>query len=386
MKRQVTLGQYIGVSGLRACPENVPLSNVAKAVLTWWTWGIVRILCLLAMVVQVQAAESPLLAKAKPLFQILPESMATPEYPTPAARVALGRRLFFDPRISQDGTVSCAICHRPGLYGTDALSTSIGVEHRSNARNAPTVLNAALQFKSHWIGDRANVEEQATRSLIGHASFGNPNNDAVIRKLKALGYAAEFAITFPDQQQPVNPENWGIAIGAYERTLVTPSPFDAFLKGDAKALTAQAQQGLKTFIDTGCVSCHNGVAIGGSTFQKFGVFGDYWKETGSQSIDEGRFNETQLSADKYFFKVPSLRNVAMTPPYFHDGSVATLPQAVRIMGKLQLGKTLSDQDVADLVAFLNSLTGELPAAFAAEPVLAPRAFSAAMSEPPVVAQ
>jgi cytochrome c peroxidase len=385
MKQHAIRDQCIQTADLGVSSRCEPYFGVKRTTLTWWTWSIIRIIGLLVIVGQTQATDSPLLDKAKPLFQPLPENMATPEYPTPAARVTLGRRLFFDPRLSQDGTVSCATCHRPGLYGTDALPKSIGVEHRSNARNAPTVLNAALQFKAHWIGDRANVEEQATRSLIGHASFGNPDNATVIRKLKALGYAGEFAKAFPDDQQPINPENWGQAIGAYERTLVTPSPFDAFLKGDTKMLNAQAQQGLKTFIDTGCVSCHNGVAIGGSTFQKFGVFGDYWKETGSQSIDEGRFNDTQLPADKYRFKVPSLRNVAMTPPYFHDGSVATLPQAVRVMGKVQLGKTLSDRKVADLVAFLNSLTGELPAAFAAEPVLAPRAFSSVVSEPPIVA-
>jgi cytochrome c peroxidase len=348
----------------------------AKNVLTRWTWGITWAATLLAATVQAQEAGQPLMEKARQLFKPLPQDMATEEFPTAPARVALGRKLFFDPRLSLDGTVSCLTCHRPGLYGTDALAQSIGAEHRLNARNAPTVLNAALQFKVHWIGDRANVEEQAMKSLVGHASFGNPDQATVIQKIKALGYAVEFAQAFPNDQEPVKPENWGKAIGAYERTLVTPSPFDAYLKGDVKALASQAQQGLKTFIDIGCVSCHNGVAIGSSAFQKFGIFGDYWKETGSQSIDEGRFNETKAPADKYLFKVPGLRNVAMTPPYFHDGSVATLPQAVRVMGKVQLGKELTDQEVNDLVAFLNSLTGELPKDFATEPVLAPQAFSA----------
>lgn len=332
---------------------------------------------LLAGTVQAQAAEISLMAKTNQWFKPLPQDMATEQFPVSPARVVLGRKLFFDPRLSLDGTVSCATCHRPGLYGTDALPKSIGAEHRLNARNAPTVLNAALQFKAHWIGDRANVEEQATKALIGHASFGNPDNAAVIQKLKALpGYEAEFKQAFPNDQAPVKPENWGKAIGAYERTLVTPSPFDAFLKGDDKALTSQAQNGLNTFIDFGCVSCHNGVAVGGSVFEKFGMFGDYWKETGSQAIDEGRYNETKELADKYVFKVPSLRNVAMTPPYFHDGSVATLPQAVHIMAKLQLGKVLTEGQVNDLLAFLNSLTGELPKDFASEPVLAPQAFAA----------
>lgn len=349
----------------------------AKNVLTRWTRGIIWAATLLAMTVQAQEAGQPLMAKARQLFNPLPQDMATTEFPITPARVALGRKLFFDPRLSLDGTVSCATCHRPGLYGTDALAKSIGVEHRLNARNAPTVLNAALQFKAHWIGDRTNVEEQAMKSLMGHASFGNPDLAAVVRKINTLsGYAADFKQAFPNDPEPVKSENWGNAIGAYERTLVTPSPFDTYLKGDVKALASPAQQGLKTFIDIGCVSCHNGVAVGGSVFQKFGIFGDYWKETGSQSIDEGRFNETKVPADKYIFKVPSLRNVAMTPPYFHDGSVTTLPQAVRIMGKVQLGKELTDQEVNDLMAFLNSLTGELPRDFATEPVLAPQSFSA----------
>lgn len=316
------------------------------------------------------------MAKARELFKPLPQDMATGEFPATPNRIALGRKLFFDPRLSLDGTVSCATCHRPALYGTDALPKSIGVEHRLNARNAPTVLNAALQFKVHWIGDRASVEEQAMRALTGHASFGNPGPTIVIQKLKALGYEAEFRRAFPDDPEPVRPENWGKAIGAYERTLVTPSPFDAYLQGNAQALSAQARNGLKTFIEIGCASCHNGVGIGGASFQKFGVFEDYWQHTGSRPIDEGRFTLTRVPADKYRFKVPRLRNVAMTPPYFHDGSVDALPQAVRIMGKVQLGRELTDQEVTDLVAFLNSLTGELPEHFITEPVLVPQAFPA----------
>lgn len=341
-----------------------------------WTLSVTWAASLLALTVQAQAGEPSRMEKTRQLFQPLPPDMATPEFPVTPSRAELGRKLFFDPRLSADGTVSCATCHRPALYGTDALPKSIGVEHRLNPRNAPTVLNAALQFKAHWIGDRANVEDQAMKSLIGQASFGNADFAAVVRKIKALpAYEEEFKLAFPNDPEPVKPDNWGKVIGAYERTLVTPSPFDAYLKGDAKALSAKAQNGLKAFIEIGCVSCHNGVGVGGSSFQKFGVFEDYWKSTGSQPIDEGRFTDTKDPADKYVFKVPGLRNVAMTPPYFHDGSVATLPQAVRVMGKVQLGKELTDQEVNDLVAFLNSLTGELPGEFATEPVLAPQAFS-----------
>jgi len=349
----------------------------AKGALPRWVRIIVWTGAVCGIAAQAQTAENPLIDQANQWFKALPPDMATEEYPTTGARVVLGRKLFFDPRISLDGTASCATCHRPALYGTDALPKSIGVEHRVNARNAPTVLNAALQFKAHWIGDRANVEEQAMKSLIGKASFGNPDVAAVVGRLKALpGYEVAFKEAFPNDPEPVTQENWGKAIGAYERTLVTPSPFDAYLTGDVKALNSRAQSGLKAFIDLGCVSCHHGVDIGGSAFQKFGVFGDYWKETGSQTVDEGRFTETKDPADKWVFKVPTLRNVAMTPPYFHDGSVATLPQAIRIMGKVQLGKELTDGQIDDLADFLHSLTGELPKDFATEPVLSAHAFSA----------
>jgi cytochrome c peroxidase len=318
--------------------------------------------------VQAQTTQQPaLLQQARQIFKPLPENMFTPKFQATTAQIALGRQLFFDPRLSVDGTVSCATCHRPELFGSDGLPKSVGAKQRENARNAPTVLNAALQFKAHWIGDRENVEEQATRSLTGKTSFGNPDTKTVIATIKALpGYEAKFKQAFPNAPNAVSPENWGKAIGTYERTLVTPAPFDAYLKGDGKALDSQARAGLKLFINYGCSSCHNDSGIGGTSFQKFGVFEDYWKQTGSQAIDEGRYSVTHELADKYLFKVPSLRNVSKTPPYFHDGSVAKLADAIRIMGKVQLGKVLGDQDVNELLAFLNSLTGQLPANFSAD--------------------
>jgi cytochrome c peroxidase len=159
------------------------------------------------------------------------------------------------------------------------------------------------------------------------------------------------------------------AVGAYERTLVTPSPFDAYLAGNQEALTPAAKAGLEKFINTGCVACHNGVGVGGGMYQKFGLVEDYWSATGSDPIDKGRFDVTKDPNDLYVFRVASLRNVAMTPPYFHDGSVTTLPEAVKVMARVQLGVTLDDADIRDIVAFLDSLTGELPANFARAPVL-----------------
>jgi cytochrome c peroxidase len=232
-----------------------------------------------------------------------------------------------------------------------------------------------LQFVEHWRGDRENVEDQASKALIGSASFGQPDYSAAMAKLEAIGYGPMFQAAFPDQKNPITPQNWGKAIGAYERTLVTPSPFDAYLQGDTKALSPAAQVGLRKFIDTGCATCHNGVGVGGSIYQKFGLLKDYWQATDSQQIDKGRFEVTQNPADTYVFKVPSLRNVAMTPPYFHDGSVASLAQAVAVMADVQLGKSLTDEDIKEITAFLHSLTGPLPEQFATVPTLPAAAFS-----------
>ncbi len=329
---------------------------------------------LLGASMSTMAAET-LMQQAQALFKPLPADMGTQEFPVTPERVALGRALFFDPRPSLDGTVSCSRCHQPALYGTDGLSKAIGVKSRDNPRNSPTVLNAALEFVEHWRGDRKNVEEQAVKALTGPPSFGQPDLATAMAKVEAIdGYPAMFKKAFPDEQNPVTAENWGKAIGAYERTLVTPSPFDDYLKGNATALSPLATAGLDRFISIGCTACHNGVGVGGGMFQKFGLMEDYWKQTGSTKIDQGRFDVTKDPADKFVFKVASLRNVAMTPPYFHDGSVATLPEAVQVMAKVQLGKTLSAKETEEIVAFLNSLTGPLPENFATAPALPAGSF------------
>ena len=339
------------------------------------TLGAVLLALGLSASVHAGGDDTALHARAGQLFAPLPAQAGSAAHPVTAERVALGRMLFFEPRVSLDGTTSCARCHQPALHGTDALPRSVGAAGRVNARNAPTVLNAAVQFTEHWLGDRTDVEDQARRALIGPASFGNPDFAAAMAKLQAIpGYAARFREAFPGAADPVTPENWAAAIGAYERSLMTPAPFDKYLKGDTGALAPAARAGLARFIDTGCAGCHSGVGVGGASFQKFGVIEDYWKATGSEPIDPGRFAVTGQEADRYVFKVPSLRNVAMTAPYFHDGSVATLPEAVRVMGRVQLGKTLSDGEVEAIVAFLASLTGPLPKDFAEAPVLPAAGF------------
>jgi cytochrome c peroxidase len=327
------------------------------------------------------AADDSLRTQAQGLFKPLPAAMTSDENRITPEKVALGRLLFFEPRVSTDGTVSCSRCHEPSLYATDALPKPIGAEHRVNPRNAPSVFNAALHISAHWRGDRKNVEDQATKALTGLASFGNPNFDIAMARLKAIpGYAELFAKAFPGERDPITPENWGKAIGAYERTLVTPAPFDAYLENDERALSRDAETGLREFLQAGCAGCHNGGGVGGGMYQKFGLVEEYWKATGSRNIDKGRFDVTKNPADMYVFKVPSLRNVAMTPPYFHDGSVATLPEAVRVMARVQLGKHLNDEQVTHIVAFLGSLTGKVPETFATPPVLPTAGFAGAPRE------
>jgi cytochrome c peroxidase len=314
--------------------------------------------------------DKELLKQAQGLFQPLPKDMATPEFPLTKERVALGRSLFFDTRFSIDGNMGCVTCHQPALYGTDARPRSIGVRNRPHPRHAPTVLNAPLQFVIHWRGDRVNAEDQVAQSLLSPITSGQPDEKALLARVNGIaGYAPLFKSAFPADPEPISRKNMALAVGAFERTLVTPSRFDDYLKGNIEALSAGERAGLAKFIEVGCVGCHNGAGVGGGMYQKFGVLEDYWKVTRSDPIDKGRAEVTNNDADLYMFKVPTLRNVAMTPPYFHDGSVATLPEAVKVMARLQLGAALEGKDVADIVSFLASLTGPLPPDFATAPVL-----------------
>lgn len=265
--------------------------------------GTVALTALMSPAANSAEQENDLLAQARQIFSPLPKDMATAEFPLTPEKVELGHKLFFDPRMSADGSASCSRCHLPSLYGTDGLAKSLGAHGKLNARNAPTVLNAALQFKAHWIGDRENIEDQAKRALLGPASFGNPDYASAMAKLKAIAeYPRLFEKAFPGESDPVTPDNWAKAIGAYERTLVTPSRFDQFLAGDPNALSAAERNGLRIFIETGCAACHNGPGVGGTMFQKFGVTEDYWKETGVSTPDKGRFDVTKDLADLYVFR------------------------------------------------------------------------------------
>ena len=319
--------------------------------------------------------DQALLDRAKALFKPLPDSSALENTALTPERVALGKALFYETRVSSDGRQGCVSCHNPAYHGGDSLPLSMGIHGKVLPRNAPTVFNTSLLVAQHYGGNRTSVEDQAVKALTSLVAYGNATYEQAEKKLVQLGYQPWFDKAFPGQAKSVTVQNWGIAIGAFERTLLTPAPFDAYLKGNHQALSAQAKQGLKTFIDTGCAGCHSGVTVGGQSFQKFGITQDYWLVTGStekeafKGYDKGRFQDTKNEADAFMFKVSQLRNVAMTPPFFHDGSVATLPQAVRVMAQLQLGKQLSDTQVADIVSFLESLTGEVPADFAKAPAL-----------------
>lgn len=303
-----------------------------------------------------------LLSRVKSVLGPLPAAMTSGKNPITPEKTRLGKLLFYETRISIDGAVSCARCHPISLYAADGLKKAIGNNCRGNPRNVPTVLNAAGQISEHWIGNRESVEDQAKQALTGAASFGMTSAAAVEKKLAGFeDYRRLFKRAFPADREPLTVANFALAVGAFERTLVTPSPFDAFIKGDETALAEEQRSGLEAFLETGCVNCHSGPYVGGGMYRKFGVFEPYWKYTKSEQIDEGRSTVTKKESDRYVFKVPVLRNVEKTSPYFHDGSVDRLEDTVLVMGKTQLGKDLGRQQIDKIVAFFSSLTGEIPA-------------------------
>jgi cytochrome c peroxidase len=317
--------------------------------------------------------DEQLIEAAKEILGPLPNAMTSAQNPITPEKVKLGKILFYESRISIDGTVSCARCHPFSLHAADGLRKSIGNNCRVNPRNAPTILNAADQISEHWIGNRTSVEDQAKQAVTGPPSFGMPSYDSVENKLREFKeYAVLFRDAFPGDKEPVTVGNFAAAIGAFERTLVTPSSFDGFLKGNRAAMTDRQKDGLKTFLSAGCAACHAGPYAGGRIYQKFGIFGPYRDYTKSKETDDGRYAVTKRDSDKYVFKVPVLRNVEKTSPYFHDGSVEKLEEAVMIMGKIQLGKDLPQHEIEELVSFLEALTGKIPA-YALEIPLLPSA-------------
>ena len=273
-----------------------------------------------------------------------------------APLVALGAKLFSDKRLSRDESMACESCHLLDNAGVDGLENSVGIRGQIGTINAPTVFNASLNFRQFWDGRASSLEDQAAGPVQNPIEMGFTWSELVDRLKLDQDYKNLFSAQFPDG---VTAKNIRMAIAAFEETLITPgAPFDRFLRGEANALTPTAKAGYQLFLDYGCVACHQGRNIGGSMYEKLGIVKPYYDESRKpKPQDLGRFNLTGDPEHKYEFKVPSLRNVAKTAPYFHDGSIATLEEAVRLMGAYQLGIDFSSQEVTQLVAFLNSLTG-----------------------------
>lgn len=282
-----------------------------------------------------------------------------PEAPVlPPERVALGARLFVDKRLSADHSLACVSCHRFDLGGADGLPVSIGILGRKGGINAPSVFNSGLNFVQFWDGRALNLREQVAGPLHNPVELGASWAMAIERLNADEEMRQAFRRAYPDGLTAANIAD---AIASFERSLhTTDAPFDRFLRGDRDALDDLAQTGYQRFRDLGCISCHQGALLGGNMFQKFGVLGDYFAGRPQTQADLGRYNVTGRDEDRYVFKVPGLRNVALTAPYFHDGSVTTLESAVDIMGRYQLGRDLAPDDVKAIVAFLHSLTGRIP--------------------------
>jgi cytochrome c peroxidase len=299
------------------------------------------------------------------MFQPLPESVPSSTNEATEAKIALGRMLYYEPRLSKGQDISCNSCHLLDKYGVDNQPTSDGHKGQKGDRNAPTVYNAAGHFAQFWDGRARDVEEQAKGPVMNPVEMAMPSEKQVVSVLKSMPeYVDAFKKAFPDDRNPVGIENMAKAIGAFERKLMTPSRWDQFLQGDARALTSEEKTGFNTYMETGCQICHAGAYLGGEQYQELGAAKPY-----PDTSDIGREKVTKNESDRMVFKVPSLRNIAETKPYFHNGKVETLEQAVSRMAEYQLGKSLNDGQVRSIVAWMKTLTGEIPAEYIEEPVL-----------------
>jgi len=284
-----------------------------------------------------------------------PVSPIRPVQEVNLAMVELGKKLFFDPRLSKSGFISCNSCHNLSMGGSDNLPSSIGHKWQEGPINSPTVLNSSLNVAQFWDGRAADLQEQAGGPIENPMEMASSHTLALGVISSIPGYVREFRQVFG--HETITIDEVTKAIAEFEKTLVTPnSRFDLWLLGDKNAITADEKAGYELFKSSGCIACHNGEALGGTSFQKMGVIEPYQTDNPA----EGRYAVTGRDADRFSFKVPTLRNVELTYPYFHDGAVWTLSEAVDIMGRLQLGKKFEEEENAQIVAFLKSLTGEQP--------------------------
>jgi len=301
-------------------------------------------------------------------FESLPNQPEFPkDNPQTREKIELGKQLFFDPRLSRNGAISCNSCHNVMLGGEDNRPNSVGVNDKRGGRSSPTVWNSAFMSVQFWDGRAASLEDQAKGPLTNPIEMAMPEHDFVVARIQKIpGYVSAFKKVFGTG---VTIDNVAKAIASYERTLVTTnSPYDRFVRGDKKALSQSAQRGMKSVQAMGCLACHSGpnfagpkLPVGQGFFMKFPTIpGSTYEKTYNLTADLGRYEVTKKDSDKNFWRVPTWRNVALTAPYFHNGSVKTLDEAVRVMAKTQLAKDLSEHETSDIVAFLESLTGEFP--------------------------
>ncbi|HEY5513746.1 MAG TPA: cytochrome-c peroxidase [Geomonas sp.] len=315
-------------------------------------------LCLLAAAAW---GKDDTMGRSQALFKPLPsKAPALKANPATPAKLDLGKKLYFEPRLSASHLISCNTCHNMGLAGVDLQETSIGHRWQKGPRNAPTVFNAVFNSAQFWDGRAEDLKAQAMGPVQASVEMNN-SPERTVATLKSIpGYVQLFRQAFPGPGDPVTFDNMAKAIEVFEATLLTPdSPFDRYLKGSRKALSTNEEKGLALFMDKGCAGCHGGINVGGSGYYPFGVVAAPSLEI-RPAEDTGRFKVTKTASDNYVFRSPSLRNVALTPPYFHSGKVWRLNEAVVVMGSSQLGAKLTGAEADDITAFLRTLTGRQP--------------------------
>ncbi len=301
------------------------------------------------------------------MYQPLPMAMLSEKNPLTDEKIALGRQLYYDTRLSKNHDISCNTCHDLAKFGVDHKPVSPGHKAQNGTRNSPTAYNAAGHFAQFWDGRAATVEEQATLPILNPVEMAMPDATAVVTLVRSIpGYVESFKEAFPDAPEPVTIETIGQAIGAFERRLVTPARWDRYLQGDKGVLTDDEKKGFLAYVEAGCGTCHSGRYLGGTMFQRLGAVKQWPADK-----DQGRFEVTKNEAEKMMFKVPSLRNIEKTAPYFHDGSEPSLENAIKLMGTHQLGKDLDEDQVTLIARFLATLTGEIPAEYIKQPELPP---------------
>ena len=311
--------------------------------------------------VSAQSADTELMKRANEVFQPIPTTAPSPKgNAITHAKIDLGSKLYFDPRLSKSGFISCNSCHNVGMGGGDNLETSVGHGWQTGPRNAPTVLNAVFNTAQFWDGRAEDLKAQAKGPIQAGVEMASTPDRVIATLLSIPEYVSDFKTAFPGEANPVTFDNVAKAIEAFEATLITPSSrFDQYLEGNTVILTKEEKVGLELFMDKGCSTCHNGVNIGGNGYFPFGLI-----EKPTSDIlpakDKGRFEVTKTEEEQYVFRAAPLRNIALTAPYFHSGKVWDLEQAVAVMGTAQLGEKLKDSEIKPLTAFLRTLTGEQP--------------------------